>query len=176
MLMLDTERYQVVLGAELRRMRRARGWSRRELVSHLSMSISKQALATWEHGTRAISLARFTELCLVLGERPHAVLERVEDDVMGAPARSNEDTAVRVDLTAVVEGTHPDLWPFRQWAAAMRDQGWSTAITLPAAAVERMAQLCGLTPDRLRAELARDSWTTYSSVTLPRRACQPRAS
>jgi len=147
----DTEQYQIALGAELRRLRRARGWTRRDVVAHLSMSISLQTLASWEHGTRAISMARFVELCVTLGERPHIVLERIDDAVL-----RGDDTAIRMDLASVVGLARPELGPLRQWAAARLDEG-GTAIMLPAAAVDRLAQLCDVPSDRLRVELAHAS-------------------
>ncbi|GAA5121499.1 helix-turn-helix domain-containing protein [Haloechinothrix salitolerans] len=130
-------------------MRKARGWTRRDVQSHLSMSISTQTLAAWEHSTRAINVTRFAELCLTLGDRPHAVLERVDHAVIGG-----HDTAITMDLASVVEIAHPELRPLRRWAAARLNEGGATAITLPPAAVDRLAQLCDIPSDQLRVELA----------------------
>ncbi|WP_051400193.1 helix-turn-helix domain-containing protein [Haloechinothrix halophila] len=149
MLIPDTEQYQIALGGELRRMRKARGWTRSDVLSRLSMSISTQTLAAWEHGTRALNVTRFAELCLTLGDRPHAVLERVDHAVIGG-----HDTAISMDLASVVEIAHPELRPLRQWAAARLSEGGTTAVTLPPAAVARMAQLCDIPSDQLRVELA----------------------
>lgn len=154
MLILDTDQYQVVLGTELRRLRVARGWSRRDVLSHLSMSISSQTLASWEHGSRAISMTRFTALCLTLGERPHVVLERIHRDVIGDPMNGGGDSSINVDLGNVASIEACELRPLRQWATTRLRAGDSTAVTLPPAAVDRMAQLCGVPPDRIRAVLA----------------------
>lgn len=150
---VDGELYQQALGDELRLLRKRRGWTRKQLNHHLQSDISLQTLATYELGTRQCSVVRLAEICIALGEQPHEVLARVDRSMFaGSPGE------VQINLVKVVDSTEPELLPLRRWAAGRLEQTTnpaSTAISLNLAAVERMAELCGVQPtellDRLRA-------------------------
>ncbi len=149
---LDIEQYQRLLGNELRTLRKSRGWTRKELSARLQSTISLQTLATYEHGTRRCSVVRFAEICLALGEKPHDVLARLDRRLFTTAADE-----VRVDLAKIAESTEPTLAPLRRWAADRlreTDAASGSEITLTTAAIERMAELCGMTPVKLRAQLA----------------------
>src|SRR3981081_3049844 len=60
--LIDAETYQRILGDELRKLRRQRGWTRKELNQHLQSEISLQTLATYELGTRQCSVVRLVGL------------------------------------------------------------------------------------------------------------------
>src|SRR5256714_9428176 len=74
---IDSDLYQRVLGEELRKLRRRRGWTRKELNQHLQSDISLQTLATYELGTRQCSVVRLVELCMAMDERPQDLPGRV---------------------------------------------------------------------------------------------------
>src|SRR5882672_6371061 len=65
---LDVATYQRVLGDEIRRLRKQRSWTRKDLNERLQSEISLQTLATYELGTRQVSVIRFVEICLALDE------------------------------------------------------------------------------------------------------------
>lgn len=135
--------YQRVLGDELRKVRKRRGWTRKELNERLQTEISLQTLATYELGTRQCSVVRFVELCAALEELPHEVMSRVHDRVFaGTPSGR-----VNVDLRRVVRDARVELSPLRRWAAG-RLAGHlgpePPIVHLDIDALERLAELCRL--------------------------------
>lgn len=138
---IDVVSYQRVLGDELRRLRKQRAWTRKDLNDRLQSDISLQTLATYELGTRQISVIRLVELCIALGELPHDLLARVHERVFAG----EESGKLRIDLRAVVRDTQPELLPLRRWALGrLNDQDSSTEVSFDIAALERMAELCGI--------------------------------
>lgn len=138
---IDVVTYQRVLGDEIRRLRKGRGWTRKDLNDRLQSDISLQTLATYELGTRQISVVRLVELCIALGELPHELLARVHERVF-----AGEQTGrLRIDLRAVVRDNDPELMPLRRWALGrLNEHDSSPEIGLDIAALERMAELCGI--------------------------------
>jgi len=148
---IDNDLYQRVLGEELRKLRRRRGWTRKELNQHLQSDISLQTLATYELGTRQCSVVRLVELCLAMDELPQDLMARVHRRVF-----ADEPGKVRLDLSRIVADGRPELVPLRRWAEdRLRQPGAQHDVRLDRSAMTWMAQLCGLTmPDlleRLRA-------------------------
>jgi hypothetical protein len=140
---IDAATVQRVLGDELRRVRKQRGWTRRELQNHLSTTVSLQTLATYELGTRQCSVVRLVELCLAMDVLPQDVLARVHDRVF----HQDRPGQIRVDLAGVVHDDQPELRPLRRWAQDRLGQlepGASAEIHLDLPALERMAELCGI--------------------------------
>lgn len=151
-MLLDTATYQRVLGDELRRLRKQRGWTRRDLNRRLQSDISLQTLATYELGTRQCSVVRLVELCLALGEVPHDLLARVHQRVFS----DSPVGRIRVDLRQVVRDTQPELLPLRRWAKGKLAEinGQQAAeVSLDISALERMAELCNLETVELIARL-----------------------
>jgi len=142
--LLDTATYQRVLGDELRRLRKQRGWTRRDLNRRLQSDISLQTLATYELGTRQCSVVRLVELCLALGEVPHELMARVHQRVFS----DSPVGRIRIDLRKVVRDIRPELGPLRRWAkgklAESNGSQHPPEVSLDIAALERMAELCGL--------------------------------
>ncbi|OXM67736.1 helix-turn-helix domain-containing protein [Amycolatopsis vastitatis] len=151
-MLIDAEEYQRVLGDELRKLRRSRGWTRKELNQHLQSEISLQTLATYELGTRQCSVVRLVELCVAMDELPQDLLAKVHRRVF-----VDEPGRVRVDLRKVVADASAELLPLRRWAEDRLRQtgehGGEVALDLPA--LERMAELCGLPTVDLIARLRR---------------------
>ncbi|GAB3587029.1 helix-turn-helix domain-containing protein [Amycolatopsis endophytica] len=148
---IDNDLYQRVLGEELRKLRRRRGWTRKELNQHLQSDISLQTLATYELGTRQCSVVRLVELCLAMDELPQDLLARVHRRVF-----ADEPGKIRLDLSRIVADDRAELLPLRRWAEdRLRHTGAPRDVRLDRAALSWMAQLCGLDVpgllDRLRA-------------------------
>ena len=151
---IDMTALQRVLGEELRWARTKRGWSRRELQNQLGSTVSMQALATYEDGTRQCSVMRLVELCSAMDVRPQDLLGRVHDRLF------TDDHArhVRLDLNRVIQDQQPELLPLRRWA---RDRlrhlelTDSTTVRLDMPALERMAELCGVDTGELIGRLHR---------------------
>lgn len=140
---LDTATYQRVLGDELRRLRKHRGWTRRDLNRRLQSDISLQTLATYELGTRQCSVVRLVEICLALDEVPHALLARVHQRVFSDSPLGR----IRLDLRKVAGDGQPDLQPLRRWAKgklAENNGHRPPEVNLDIAALEQMAELCGM--------------------------------
>lgn len=140
---LDTATYQRVLGDELRRLRKQRGWTRRDLNQRLQSDISLQTLATYELGTRQCSVVRLVEICIALDEVPHELLARVHQRMFS----SSPVGRIRMDLRKIVRDTQPELLPLRRWAKgrlAELNGHQSPEVNLDISALERMAELCGL--------------------------------
>ena len=151
--LIDAEEYQRILGDELRKLRRSRGWTRKELNQHLQSEISLQTLATYELGTRQCSVVRLVELCVAMDELPQDLLAKVHRRVF-----LDEPGRVRVDLRKVVADASADLLPLRRWAEDRLRQtgdqgGGEVSLDLPA--LERMAELCSLPTVELIARLRR---------------------
>lgn len=139
---IDSAEYQRVLGEELRKLRKSRRWTRRDLNRNLQSDISLQTLATYELGTRQCSVVRLAEICIALGERPHEVLARVDERVFGTSSEQ-----IQVNLLKVIDDEQPELGPLRRWAEdRMQREGGPAQhyIRLDMPALERMAELCGL--------------------------------
>jgi transcriptional regulator with XRE-family HTH domain len=151
---LDVATYQRVLGDEIRRLRKQRGWTRKDLNERLQSDISLQTLATYELGTRQVSVVRLVEICRALDELPHELLARVHERVFAdAPVGR-----IRIDLRKVVRDSQPELLPLRRWAAgrlAGDPSPHPVEVHLDIAALERMAELCGLDTVDLIARLRR---------------------
>lgn len=150
---LDTATYQRVLGDELRRLRKQRGWTRRDLNRRLQSDISLQTLATYELGTRQCSVVRLVEICLALDEVPHELMARVHQRVFS----DSPVGRIRIDLRKVVRDTQPELLPLRRWAKGrlteLNGTPGSADVNLDISALERMAELCGLETVELIARL-----------------------
>jgi transcriptional regulator with XRE-family HTH domain len=140
---IDAASYQRVLGDELRKVRKQRGWTRKQLQGRLQNDISLQTLATYELGTRQCSVVRLAELCAALDVLPQELLARVHDRVFSGDRPGH----IRVDLAKVVADQQPELLPLRRWATDRLNQspeGRTREVHLDLAALEQMAELCGL--------------------------------
>ncbi|WP_026421333.1 helix-turn-helix domain-containing protein [Actinokineospora inagensis] len=144
---IDGATYQRVLGDEIRRLRKQRGWTRKELNGRLQSDISLQTLATYELGTRQCSVVRFVEICVALDTLPHDLIARVHDRVFADTPLGR----VRVDLRAAAEDTRPQLLPLRRWAAELRTD--HDEVHLDLTALDRLAELCGMDTAELIAHI-----------------------
>jgi transcriptional regulator with XRE-family HTH domain len=150
---LEVDTYQRILGEELRRLRRNRGWTRKELNQRLQSEISLQTLATYELGTRQCSVVRLVELCLAMDELPQDLLARVHKRVF-----TEEPGRIRLELRRVIEDDQPELLPLRRWAQGRLAQDGGPngqEVQLDLSALERLAELCDLSTVDLLSRLRR---------------------
>lgn len=143
-----------VLGDELRQARKQRGWTRKHLRERLAVVplISVQTLATYELGTRSLTVERLVELCAVLQVSASELIARA----VRRAACAEPTDPLPVDLHVVVRDRRPALSPLRRWAHCHLNavpDGQPTVVHLAQAAVERMAELCGMTALDLMAAL-----------------------
>ncbi|TCO62512.1 helix-turn-helix domain-containing protein [Actinocrispum wychmicini] len=153
-MLFDVAVYQRVLGDEIRRLRKKRGLTRKQLNRRLQSEISLQTLATYELGTRQCSVVRFVEICVALDEQPHELIARVHERVFTDSPRGR----VRLDLRQVVRDDHEELLPLRRWARGRLDtypNANAAEVHLDFAALEQLASLCGLDTVELIALLRR---------------------
>lgn len=156
----ESTRYLQALGAELKRLRTRRGWTRRDLKNRLQSDISLQTLATYELGTRQCSVVRLVELCLALGEQPDRLLFRVHQRAAARlPGELSPDGRVRVNLRALANSTQPPLASLRRWAMMRLTEpgpARSPYVLLDQDALQWLAQLCNMTSENLIDALARN--------------------
>jgi transcriptional regulator with XRE-family HTH domain len=122
-----------VLGDELRAARRLRHWTRKEVLRRLPSSISEPTLATYECGSRPLSVIRLVDLCRVLEVCAPDLLARAMDRTTGLP----------VDLHAIARDERAELQPLRRWAR-VRLRGTPAVTSFAEPAVESLAELCGM--------------------------------
>lgn len=139
-----------LVGVELRRLRRERGWTRSALCVQLAVAtgqvISTATIATYELGTRALSLGRLAVLCYTLGVRPAQVWSVVDRQVF-EPSDVPQSDAIEVDLRKVAKITRADLAPARAWARTQLSNSPSSTnstMVLTPPALTSLATVCGL--------------------------------
>jgi transcriptional regulator with XRE-family HTH domain len=162
--LFDVAVYQRVLGDEIRRLRKKRGLTRKQLNRRLQSEISLQTLATYELGTRQCSVVRFVEICVALDEQPHELIARVHERVFTDSPRGR----VRLDLRQVVRDDHEELLPLRRWARGRLDaypNAGAAEVQLDFAAIEQLASLCRLDTVELIALLRRIGGAAPEPVT-----------
>jgi|tagenome__1003787_1003787.scaffolds.fasta_scaffold20836205_2 transcriptional regulator with XRE-family HTH domain len=146
-----TETFRDALGAELRRMRDHKGWTRGALKSRLPFEVAEPTIGAWEHGLRGISAERLVQVCDVLGYAVGDVLARVRARMIPCGLAIDLSTAARSRL-------HPVRAWARCWIHEHPDR--KPVVTLDPAAVGWLARLCATTPDGLVRRLAKDALLT----------------
>lgn len=148
------DRFARILGNELRTARKQRGWTRKQMRAHLAANnaendeISLQTLATYELGTRRISVERLVELCAVLGQPPDQLLLRATTGAF----RTEHDDRMEVDLSVLARSDDPRLTHLRRWAAVRLRQppaDLPAVEELDAHALAALAELAGTTSTEL---------------------------
>jgi transcriptional regulator with XRE-family HTH domain len=135
-----------VLGDELRRARRRRGWRRADLRSRLGDNISMQAIASYEQGIRSCTVVRLLELTTVLDESMPALIERALSRV------TETQSGLIVDLVSLAAARDSRLAPLRRWAQSRLDHSRvreSTVIRIGDAGIEWLARVCDLPKEQL---------------------------
>lgn len=151
---MDESHYRRALGDELRRLRKTRRWTRKQLRDRLQIDLSLQTLATYELGTRQCTVVRLAQLSRALGVRPEYVLARVHEKL--TTSGYAHTGCLTIDLQRVVRDRQPELSPLRQWASRRLDQTRSNAnstVHLGLPALEYLAALCRMDAVSLIARL-----------------------
>jgi transcriptional regulator with XRE-family HTH domain len=79
------EKFLEEMGHALRRARRARGWTLRDVGRSSGGEFKSTAVASYERGERAISLERFCGLAEFYGMRPDRILSQILWRLRGGP-------------------------------------------------------------------------------------------
>lgn len=69
--------FQMILGRKLRQLREGRNWSRDRLAAEMGWVVGERTLLSYEHGTRALLVNRFRQICRALGVSASDVLQEV---------------------------------------------------------------------------------------------------
>lgn len=141
---MDPAEFRRTLGAELRRLRLARGLTRPQLVDEASNPISVRALQSYEAGQRELTAFNLLELCRALRCDLTTLIARVTARLGAA-----DPGHLRLDLRVVLRDDTSDLLPLRRWVhvqLAARADDDVAIVDLSPDAVRTMAALCGLKP------------------------------
>jgi len=146
------------LGELLRRCREERGWTRDDLrramfphvVDHEGQEDDdkgvphRATIATWELGTRSITMIRFVQVCAALKVNPGDVVNQALDRVRPAAQLG----VILIDGQKLARSTNPRLQRLKEWAASRNGRQFgaltSTAadvIEVPPAALGPLAAL-----------------------------------
>lgn len=151
------DEFNIVLGDELRALRRKRGLTRRQLKDRLPYrDVSLQTLATYELGTRQVSAIRVYQICEALDERVDDLYARVRLRLQ----LSHPPTELALDLAATVDAQDLNLPPAQAWAQAkLSAQPTERRVQLTMPALQNLATLCAVSADELIERLTRAGLT-----------------
>jgi transcriptional regulator with XRE-family HTH domain len=135
----------IEVGKALRRARRARGLTLRQVTSATEGRLRPSSVAGYERGERAISLERFYDLCQLYGVAPQALLADVIRALEGKPEPIIDLTLL--DSLGSAESTLVSGF-IRQIRALRREQP-SERIVLRMADLEVLANAAGKKPEEL---------------------------
>ncbi|ANN21160.1 transcriptional regulator [Amycolatopsis orientalis] len=141
------DQFARALGETLRSARRERGWTRKQMRAAMCTSdddLSLQTLASYELGTRRISVERLIEVCAVLKKQPDELLRRATTLAFSG----HYGTHITVDLLGLAQTTDPRLRPLRRWAQVRTQQSSAERVLveeLDATALSAMADIAGTT-------------------------------
>lgn len=135
----------VEIGQALRRARRARGLTLREVSAESGGRFKPTSIAGYERGERSITVERFCELCEFYGVAPEDLLA----DILRRGERTGEP---RIDLE-VLELLDPEqrvlVYSFLRQIRALRHARGDEAIVVRAGDVEVLATAAGKDPEEL---------------------------
>lgn len=113
----DSATFGRVLGDEMRKARKRCALFRREVPPRMCRDVSEQTVATYELGTRHVSVVSFVDYCLAMDASP---MEILRDTYQRVIARSERD-GWEVDLTAAARLDDLSLAPLASWAQTCLD-------------------------------------------------------
>jgi len=104
---LPEELARVVLGDELRRVRKQAGITQADLITRLPFDLHVATLRGYEGGRVALTVTRFMQLCLAMGSPVAPVMERVMQrlaaDTLPPTSALDEEREYTVDFDAVAD-------------------------------------------------------------------------
>lgn len=133
------------IGSGLRRARRARGLTLRQVDIQTAGRFKATSVAGYERGERTVSVERFCELCDLYGVAPQAVLGNILVTVGGRP--EPEIDLTRLEKMESTEGAL--LSEFVRQIKSLRRELPSETIALRAGDIEVLATAAGKTPEEL---------------------------
>jgi transcriptional regulator with XRE-family HTH domain len=150
--MIDTESpfesvYARTLGDVIRRHRKVKRWTRkrlwkelRELPDGRGVDVSLQTLATYELGTRTLSVIRLAQIAAAL--RTDAEVITAEVNAVMFPGHQDKQT-VAVDLVKLSASARRDIRPAARWAALqLADNPGKWIADLTTDALDQLANVC----------------------------------
>ena len=138
------------IGDELKIAREERGWTRVFLAKRLPSGVGTRTLLSYEHGTRTMTITRFTEICHVLGVSATELLGRA---FQRARIRL-EELVLQVDLMALLADDALGLVPVHRWAHHKLRRQQSRVAELTPEAVTELADAFGCSKQELTEYLA----------------------
>lgn len=142
-----TQEFLVALGDEMRRARKHRGWTQRDLALRLPWTTSTKTLASYELGTRHMPVARFVDVADALGQPAADLLTRARRRIT-----NDLGPGLTLDLNAVVEALPNTLVPLRRWARCRLHHlttGQRPLVLISPPALTHLAKLCEIDTDDL---------------------------
>jgi transcriptional regulator with XRE-family HTH domain len=133
------------IGRSLRRARRARGLTLRQVALQTAGRFKATSVAGYERGERTISVERFCELCVLYGVAPQAVL----GEILGAVGSAAEQEIDLLRLEAMQSAEGALLSEFVRQIKALRREAPSETIALRAGDIEVLATAAGKKPEEL---------------------------
>ena len=147
----DDKRVSVALGAELRRVREARGLTCKQLADLLPSGIGDRTLLSYEHGTRHLTTLRLIELCRAMRVDAPSLLTRALQR-----ARIHMSSLIlEVDLRALLLDDRAQFRPIAQWARNALTMHPDGVMVVEPPAVRNLALFVGCTYHELANHLAR---------------------
>lgn len=155
------------LGAELRRTREERGWSRGHLVALLPSGIGDRTLLSYEHGTRHLTVIRLIEIA--------ENLEVAAADVLTLAlqrARLHlQHLVLQVDLSGLLENQNHKFRSMHQWARNRLNETSSGIAEVSPRALRELAAFIGYPREELATYLATFTpETAFVAAAAPSRA------
>ncbi|OXM44127.1 helix-turn-helix domain-containing protein [Amycolatopsis alba] len=140
------DQFAHALGDTLRAARRERGWTRKQMRAAMCTDddLSLQTLASYELGTRRISVERLIEVCAVLKRQPDELLRRATTLAFSG----HYGTRINIDLLSLAHTADPRLRPLQRWAQVRVQQSTPERVLveeLDATALSAMADIAGTT-------------------------------
>ena len=128
------------VGERLRELRRARGWTLRDVEERSEGRFTVGSLGAYERGTRMITAERLMGLCLIYGVDPDALFEQVQESI---------DAPLVIDLARVEVSDEVDLARLCDRVRRMRRGHMGERLELRDSDLERLAALRGVSHDTL---------------------------
>ncbi|WP_394360756.1 helix-turn-helix domain-containing protein [Amycolatopsis sp. SB7-3] len=143
----EAGKYRSFLGEALRADRARKQWTRLEFSQRLDGNLSTQTVATYELGTRHVSLVRLIELSEALDRDPVELLREVHERASGK--------FIPVDLERIIVSDEPALYSLREWAECRLAAlvAGPAHVFVNVAALPPLATLCGIAQPELEVRL-----------------------
>jgi transcriptional regulator with XRE-family HTH domain len=137
--------FALEVGTALRRARRARGLTLRQVSTATEGRLKPTSIAGYERGERTVSLERFCELCELYSVPPHSLLADIWRTVQGLP--EPEIDVAQLEMLGSAEASL--IAGFVRQVRALRQEPDAGTIVLRAGDLEVLATAAGRAPGDL---------------------------